>query len=93
MEQITYEENILLKAIELAKIRFGASWDLLNESARQVEIVMATPQAERAMEWASEIAHAVNGPQFSKKAIDSMLEILGVIPADSLKPKKETDGN
>lgn len=87
MEQLSYEENILLKAIELAKTRLSKTWNMLPEPTQQLEIQWAIPEAKKAMEWAAEIAHAVNGPQLSKGAINAMLVILGVIPADSLKPK------
>lgn len=80
MEQITYEENILLKAIELSKTRLSNTWAMLPEPTQQLEIQWAIPEARKAMEWAAEIAHAVNGPQLSKGIIDAMLEELGVIP-------------
>jgi hypothetical protein len=81
MEQITYEENILLKAIELAKTRLSNTWAMLPEATQQLEIQWAIPEAKKAMEWAAETAHAVNGPQLSKSVVDSMLVILGVIPS------------
>lgn len=92
MEQITYEENILLKAIELAKTRLSNTWAILPEPTQQMEIQWAIPEAKKAMEWAAEIAHAVNGPQFSKKTIDTMLRILGVIPSDSPKTDQSCSG-
>lgn len=79
MEQITYEENILLKAIELAKTRLSNTWAMLPESTQQLEIQWAIPEAKKAMEWAAEIAHAVNGPQIGKDLINAMLHELGVI--------------
>lgn len=79
MEQITYEENILLKAIELAKTRLSNTWAILPEPTQQLEIQWAIPEAKKAMEWAAEIAHAVNGPQLSKGIINAMLHELGVI--------------
>jgi len=93
MEQITYEENILLKAVELAKTRLSNTWEMLSEPVKQLEIQWAISEAQKAMEWAAEIAHAVNGPQMSKGIIDAMLIILGVIPADSLTNKNTQDGN
>jgi len=79
-KEITYEENILLKAIELAKTRLSNTWHMLPEPTQQLEIQWAIPEAKKAMEWAAEIAHAVNGPQMSKGIIDAMLAELGVIP-------------
>lgn len=81
MEKISYEENILLKAIELAKTRLSNTWAILPEATQQLEIQWAIPEAKLAMEWASEIAHAINGPQLSKAIINAMLEEMGVIPA------------
>lgn len=91
MEQITYEENILLKAIELAKTRLSDSWVILPEAVQQLEIQWAIPEAKKAMEWAAEIAHAVNGPQLSKSVIDSMLQILGIIPPSPNPENNEDD--
>lgn len=88
MEQITYEENILLKAIELAKTRLSNTWEMLPEATQQLEIQWAIPEAKKAMEWAAEIAHEINGSQFSKNTINMMLRILGVIPP---KPKDNDD--
>lgn len=89
MEQISYEENILLKAIELAKTRLSNTWAMLPEHTQQLEIQWAIPEAKKAMEWAAEIARAVNGPQLSKAVINAMLAELGVIPPIT----KTTDNN
>jgi|GEM_PF-6028647 len=92
-QEISYEENILLKAIELAKVGLPNTWHLLPAVTQQLEVQRAIPEAKKAMEWAAEVAHAINGPQMSKRTIDAMLIILGVIPADSLTNKNTKDGN
>ena len=92
MEQITYEENILLKAIELAKTRLSQTWHLLPEPTQQLEIQWAIPEAKKAMEWCRDTAYAIIGPQLSKTIIDAQLVHMGIIPADSLEPKTGPEG-
>ena len=75
-----YRQNVREKAEILAKVRLPNTWHLLPEYIRQQEIEWAIPQVEKALEWAAETAHAVNGPQLGKDIINSMLQVLGVIP-------------
>ncbi|GAA0561691.1 hypothetical protein [Chitinophaga japonensis] len=93
---MTYEENVRLKAEELVKIRYPQTYEFAKKWSnppegdfwarkyykKQLEYMteQMLPLAAKALEWAAEIAHAVNGPQFSKDVIDSMLVVLGVIP-------------
>jgi hypothetical protein len=77
---MTYEENLQHKAEQLGRLKFLKAWDHLDEEEKREETDLALRQAEKALEWAAEIAHAVNGPQLSKGIINAMLHELGVIP-------------
>lgn len=79
-ENLSYQENLCLKAEALLKKKFGPAWDHLDEGEQKEEIEQALPLAELCLQWAAETARALIGPQFSKTTVDAMLEVLGVIP-------------